>query len=215
MRHFDDDVRRSAVAILDGLSIDVQVLRAGIYAGHHRVRGCEAVALHRLIGDYAEALDGYADTLAELVEQLGGQSSGSVEELAASTRLRPWPSGVVEGCVLGALVVNRSSAWLALAEQAIKDLLALGMQAAANDVMTIQSAVLKWSWKVDAGLPTSEQAQEDVYEQLAEDFPPEAIAWVRSDPMGKAAPAPEAGRASRFVTDGSEIQRGADGVLRV
>jgi DNA-binding ferritin-like protein len=178
VKHFTDDIRRAAVDAIDAVSIDVQTLQSLVYVSHHRCRGDKAHALHRLLGEYAIALVEYTDVLTELVEQLGGESSGTVEELADGTRLEPFPKGVADGPEIAWLVLDRSSVVLAYAEQAISTLLGLGMQAAANDVMTVQSGIQKWAWKVGAGLPLEENLAQQVYEQLAEDFPSEAIDWV-------------------------------------
>jgi|SRR6185437_2292217 len=213
--YLGDDARRQAVAVLDQLGIDLQALQLGVTRAHHNVRSCDAVANHKLLDDVYHDLVDQADKVTEMVEALGAESSGSVEELAQGTRLRPWPKGILTFPVLGYLVCNRIDQVMGFCGDAIEALESVKAHTLANEVMNVQQALAVWSWKVGAGLPTSSEVTERVYAQLEEDFPSEALAWVRSDPMGAAQAASQAARASRFGTDASEITTDADGTLRV
>jgi DNA-binding ferritin-like protein len=219
--HYSYADRERAVASLDQLGIDIQTFAAGIFTLHHRIRGEHNPADHEFLGKVYEAVNDHADTIAELVEQLGGESSGSVEELADGTRLEPIPRGIVDCCEVMALVANRAAFVLAYAEETIGVLEDLGFRSISNEVMNVQVGIAKWGWKVEASLPLAEDIAETVHEQLSADFDAEHIGWVRdvewSGPqtVGLATQGADPSRAKRFVTDGSEIVRGDDGVLRV
>jgi DNA-binding ferritin-like protein len=184
---YSDATRLAAIDVVDQLGLDVQAFRAGVYAAHHRIKGEHAVALHKFLGKMSAALDEYSDQLTEMVEMLGGESSGSAEEIADGTRLEPWPRGIVDGLALCDVIADRAKSLLLFFEAALADIDAMGAQVPFNRVLNIQEGLAVWAWKIMANLPLPEAEE----------------------------PAPESDRAGRFMTQATAVHHDADGVLRV
>ena len=178
--------RAQAILVVNALALDTLVLQAGVFRAHHGVRGPGSIALHPFLGDFYKALVEYSDQLTELAEMLGGESTGSAEEMADGSRLEAWPVGVVAVDEVCELVFDRASVLLRYFELALTTLTELGAMVPVNRVLNIQEGLAVWVWKVGANL------------ELAPDSSP-----IPPD------------RLARFGTTGDEVHVGDDGILRV
>lgn len=57
---------------------------------HWNVRGSNFIGVHKLFDEAADAVEGYYDTLAERAAALGSAACGTLEDVTASTLLRPY-----------------------------------------------------------------------------------------------------------------------------
>ncbi|MDF3058992.1 MAG: starvation/stationary phase protection protein Dps [Rariglobus sp.] len=96
--HDQPEARRIAVvALLNAQLADVLDLGLQAKQAHWNVKGPQFAALHGLFDDVAEALDEFADDLAERAVQLGGVARGTLQVLARESRLEAYPLDAFAG----------------------------------------------------------------------------------------------------------------------
>jgi len=61
---------------------------------HWNVKGPRFIMIHEMLDGFREELDEHADTIAERVAQLGGTALGTVQDVAESSILKPYPTGI-------------------------------------------------------------------------------------------------------------------------
>jgi len=71
----------SMIALLNQSLADMLALKINAKQAHWNVKGENFISLHELFDKLATDADGYADTLAERVQQLGGYSEGSLAHI--------------------------------------------------------------------------------------------------------------------------------------
>ncbi len=104
---------RSAIAtalnarLADGLDLHAQVKVA-----HWNVKGPLFPSLHPLFEQFATALAGFNDAVAERAVTLGGVASGTVRQVAAASVVPELPANVVRGLDLVVLLADRIDAYL-------------------------------------------------------------------------------------------------------
>jgi starvation-inducible DNA-binding protein len=91
------EVRATAVGLLNQQLADVLDLGLQARQAHWNVKGPNFIALHELFGELGEALDGFADDLAERAVALGGTACGTLQAIAPATRLAPYPINMHAG----------------------------------------------------------------------------------------------------------------------
>ena len=79
---------------------------------HWNVKGPLFPSLHPLFEQFAVALAGFNDAVAERAVTLGGTAVGTVRQVAAATSLTELPAGVVRGLDLVSLLADRIDAYL-------------------------------------------------------------------------------------------------------
>jgi starvation-inducible DNA-binding protein len=136
-----DSTRADLVALLNGRLADTADLYSQLKQAHWNVKGIHFMALHELFDQVAEAIEPYADVIAERVAGLGGTARGTVRMAAAATSLTEYPADATDGDAHLELVRDRLAAYAASNRQAIERAAALE-DAATEDMLTeIQRAV--------------------------------------------------------------------------
>lgn len=139
-----DEATRSALAdALCPLVVDLLDLTASARLAHWTVRGPYTQSLHLLFGDFYEALNDQADTLAEYVRLLGAQAPGTVQDIAEGTRLDPYDPALVDGIAHCKALSERSAAFLTFAQEAINACNDAGASDALDIVTALVEAVSK------------------------------------------------------------------------
>jgi starvation-inducible DNA-binding protein len=78
--------------LADALDLQMQAKQA-----HWNVKGPNFIGLHELFDRLAGELAGQVDELAERIVALGGSAQGTVQTVAAQSRLEPYPTDIAEG----------------------------------------------------------------------------------------------------------------------
>jgi starvation-inducible DNA-binding protein len=136
-----DSTRADLVALLNGRLADTADLYSQLKQAHWNVKGIHFMALHELFDQVAEAIEPYADVIAERVAGLGGTARGTLRMAAAATSLAEYPADTTDGDAHLELVRDRLAGYAASNRQAIERAAALE-DAATEDMLTeIQRAV--------------------------------------------------------------------------
>ncbi len=79
-----DQINERLVELID---LQLQTKQA-----HWNVKGPNFIGLHELFDELAEAVEDYADMIAERAVQLGGIATGTVQAIAAGSKLEDYPT---------------------------------------------------------------------------------------------------------------------------
>lgn len=82
-----DDVRRTAISLLNQQLADILDLGLQAKQAHWNVKGPEFISLHEFFDSVAETVEEFADLIAERVVQLGGQAAGTIQAISSHSRL--------------------------------------------------------------------------------------------------------------------------------
>ena len=86
------ETREEMIKLLNQELADLSDLYSQTKQAHWNVKGEEFIVLHKLFDEFAEALAGYVDEIAERAVQLGGTAMGTNRMSAANTRLEEYPT---------------------------------------------------------------------------------------------------------------------------
>jgi starvation-inducible DNA-binding protein len=89
--------RARIIGLLNARLADAIDLKLQAKQAHWNVKGPQFIALHELFDRLAAELDGHVDELAERITALGGIAEGTVQAVAARSKLEAYPLDIGEG----------------------------------------------------------------------------------------------------------------------
>jgi starvation-inducible DNA-binding protein len=145
-----EDVRSQVIDLLNRRLADAVDLETQTKQAHWNVKGPSFIALHQLFDEIHEAVDGYADLLAERVVQLGGVALGTARVAAAQSELTDYPLAPLDGTTHVTVLAGALAEFAARIRQASDEAGELGDQDASDICTEISRGVDKWLWFVEA-----------------------------------------------------------------
>lgn len=91
------NVRKSMAALLQSSLAASVDLYSHAKQAHWNIRGPRFITLHLLFDEAADAVEPFADMLAERTASLGAEVSGTLRQAAASSPLHEYPLGIAHG----------------------------------------------------------------------------------------------------------------------
>ena len=144
--------REEMIAMLNQALADMSDLHSQTKQAHWNVKGEQFIALHKLFDEFAEALTGYVDEIAERAVQLGGTAMGTNRMSAAESRLPEYPSEVMGSMEHVSALTERYAAVAASTRAAVET----AEEAGDLDTVDLMSAISlgmdKWLWFLEAHL---------------------------------------------------------------
>ncbi|WP_226573963.1 DNA starvation/stationary phase protection protein Dps [Acuticoccus sediminis] len=92
--HLSANARTVSVDCLQAILADGIDLALLTKHAHWNLKGSRFIALHEMLDGFRSDLDGHVDATAERIVQLGAVAEGSVQAVAASTRLPVYPDAL-------------------------------------------------------------------------------------------------------------------------
>jgi starvation-inducible DNA-binding protein len=89
--------REKVIGLLNANLVDAIDLQLQAKHAHWNVKGPQFISLHELFDGIASALAGHIDEMAERATALGGVAEGTLQVVAARSRLEPYPIEISEG----------------------------------------------------------------------------------------------------------------------
>ena len=146
------DTREQMIAMLNQELADMSDLHSQTKQAHWNVKGEQFIALHKLFDEFAEALTGYVDEIAERAVQLGGTAMGTNRMSAAVSRLPEYPSEVLSSMDHVSALTER----YAMVAASTREAVSTAEEADDLDTVDLMSAVSlgmdKWLWFLEAHL---------------------------------------------------------------
>jgi starvation-inducible DNA-binding protein len=131
--------------LADAVDLQMQMKQA-----HWNVKGPSFIALHELFDKVSEAVEGYVDTIAERIVQLGGIAEGTVRMAAARTRLPEYSSEIAEGTAHVESVARALSTFGKEVRSTIDEANAFDDAGTADLFTEVSRGIDKWLWFVEA-----------------------------------------------------------------
>lgn len=88
------NARNVAIELLNARLADTIDLGLLTKQAHWNLKGPRFIAIHEMLDGFRTQIDGYTDTMAERVVQLGGTALGTTQTVANSTTLPPYPTDI-------------------------------------------------------------------------------------------------------------------------
>jgi len=144
------DTRRQVCGLLNQRLADCVDLETQCKQAHWNVKGPSFIALHELFDKVHEAVDGYADLIAERVVQLGGIAEGTARIAAERSTLLDYPLSIAAGDRHVAALSDVLAEFGRSVRIGIEEMNDL-QDADSADVLTeISRGIDKWLWFVEA-----------------------------------------------------------------
>ena len=145
-----EKLRHQAVDLLNARLADCIDLQTQMKQAHWNVKGPQFIAIHEMLDEFREEIDGHVDIIAERAVQLGGTAHGTSQEVSKATKLKPYPTDIHKTKDHLAALIDRYAAAAKLAREAIDEADDAGDRDTA-DIFTAYSRSLdKLLWFLEA-----------------------------------------------------------------
>ena len=145
-----DNIRKSAIALLQSRLWDAIDLTAQTKQAHWNVKGPNFIALHELFDQIYGEMGGHADTIAERMVALGGQAHGTVGSVAEGSSLPEYPLEISAGADHVEALSTALAAFGKSVRAAIDEAAEFGDQDTADVFTEVSRAIDKSLWFVEA-----------------------------------------------------------------
>ena len=145
-----EGVREQVVGLLNERLASAIDLAAQAKQAHWNVKGSQFIALHKLFDDIHDAIEQYADLLAERVVQLGGIAEGTVPIVAQRSGLTGYPRTIADGPEHVNALAGALAEFGARMRRAIDETDDLGDRGSSDICTEISRGIDKWLWFVEA-----------------------------------------------------------------
>jgi starvation-inducible DNA-binding protein len=125
-------------------------LQTQMKQAHWNVKSPSFIGLHELFDRVDEAVESYADMIAERIVQLGGIAEGTARVAARRSRLEEYPLTISDGLAHVDAVVLALSTFGHDARNTIQEATDLGDADTADLFTEISRGIDKWLWFVEA-----------------------------------------------------------------
>lgn len=147
-----ENKRADLVGLLNARLVDVLDLKMQAKVAHWNVRGPRFIMLHELFDKIAEIADEHADEIAERCAALGGIAEGTVQAVAKSTKLAPYPTSISNGRDHVEAITTALATFAMAVRQAIDRADELGDKDTADLFTAVSRDIDKYLWFVEAHL---------------------------------------------------------------
>ncbi len=147
-----EDVRVSAIAILNQTLAATLDLKTQTKQAHWNVKGMDFYQLHELFDEMATELEEYVDMVAERVTALGGTALGTARIAAAESIISEYDLAAVSGAEHVTVLADRYGAYAKHVREAIDQTEDLGDADTADLYTEISRTIDKRLWFLEAHL---------------------------------------------------------------
>lgn len=144
------DTRREVSVLLNQRLAECVDLETQCKQAHWNVKGPNFIGLHELFDQVHEAIDGYADLIAERIVQLGGFAEGTARIAADRSTLLDYPLGIASGNLHVAALSDALAEFGRVVRMGIDEMDALHDLGSADVLTEISRGLDKWLWFVEA-----------------------------------------------------------------
>ena len=96
IKGLEDNAIKTSINTLNARLADTISFRLALKQAHWNVKGPNFIAIHELFDEVAARVATHEDTMAEQVQTLGGQAVGTAEAVVKATKVKPYPTDLVQ-----------------------------------------------------------------------------------------------------------------------
>jgi starvation-inducible DNA-binding protein len=145
-----EEVRTRVIDRLNQRLADCIDLQTQCKQAHWNVKGPTFIALHELFDQIDEAVEGYADLIAERIVQLGGVAEGTARMVAGRSSLEEYPSRLAAGEEHVDALSTALATFGRLVRADIGEMNELDDDDSEDILIEISRGIDKWLWFVEA-----------------------------------------------------------------
>ncbi len=145
-----DSIRVEVIPLLNQRLAECIDLQLQCKQAHWNVKGPSFIGLHKLFDEVYEAVEGYVDSIAERIVQLGGIAEGTVGAVEGRSTLVDYPLALATGAEHVAALSDALSGFARAARVGIEEMQELKDADSADMLTEISRGVDKWLWFVEA-----------------------------------------------------------------
>ncbi len=153
----DPQARNRVVTLLNGTLADAIALTLAVKEAHWNLKGPGFIGVHELLDEVADRLQESADDMAERAVALGGLARGTLDSIAAASRVEPYPSDAVSIEDHLRALKGRFEAMGATIRAAIDEAEDAGDAGTADLLTGVSRALDKDAWFLGANLPEAQR----------------------------------------------------------
>ena len=145
-----ESIRVEVIPLLNQRLAECIDLQLQCKQAHWNVKGPSFIGLHKLFDETYEAVEGYVDSIAERIVQLGGIAEGTVGAVEGRSTLVDYPLALATGAEHVAALSDALSGFARAARVGIEEMQELKDADSADMLTEISRGVDKWLWFVEA-----------------------------------------------------------------